>query len=151
MLALVATKDPRGTTPSDRDFALDGELVTPVVLECPDPHCDVCARAWFGLVSHGGTTTAMIVDRPDLDESQLRRALHGWLDCQGTIDLIVQAADDGEYEVDGVVLDDPVMAVDELIDAHVAEIRSICDCYEVGTILSRMGTLVAPRRLDRAA
>ena len=151
MLALVATKDPQGPTPTDRDFALDGELVTPVVLECPDPHCDVCARAWFGLVSHGGTTTAMIVDRPDLDESDVRRAVHEWLDCQGTIDLIVQAADAGKYEVDGVSFDDPVTAVDELIDSHLDEIRTICASYPVGTVLSRMGTLVAPRGLDLAA
>ena len=48
MLVLVATKGPDGALPSDRHFAVEGELVVPVVLECPDTHCDVCARAWFG-------------------------------------------------------------------------------------------------------
>ncbi len=151
MLVLVATKDLQGVLPTDRQFAVDGELVAPVVLECPDSHCDVCARAWFGLVSHAGTTTAMVADRPGVTEADLRRAIHTWLDHQGTVDLIVQAAEDGDYEVDGQVIDDPVAAVADLVDAHVDTIRSICAEFAVGTTVSRMGTLVSPRLIAKAA
>ena len=57
----------------------------------------------------------------------------------------------GEYEVDGVRVDDPVAAVDELVSAHLAEIRTICATYPVGTVVSRLGQLVAPRHLADAA
>jgi hypothetical protein len=151
MLVLVATQDPHGTLPTDRHFAVDGELVVPVVLECPDTHCDVCARAWFGLVSHAGTTTAMVADRPGVSEADLRRAIHAWLDHQGTVDLIVQAAEQGDYEVDGRLIDDPVAAVADLVDAHVDTIRTICSEFALGTTVSRMGTLVSPRIVAKAA
>jgi len=156
MLVLIATEqlatDPlHGPTPSDRHYAVDGELVAPVVLDCSDEHCDACNRAWFGLVSHGGTTTAMVVERPGVTEATLRARIHDWLDCNGTVDLVVQAVEAGDYEVDGQVFDDPVTAVDELVSAHVDEIQEICANYPVGTILSRMGQLVAPRSRAAAA
>jgi hypothetical protein len=151
MLVLVAIKDLPGSSPNDRHFAVEGELVTPVVLECPDRHCDVCARAWFGLASHAATTTAVVADRPGVTEADLRRALHEWLDHQGAIDLIAQAADEGEYAIDGQLVTDPVAAVAELVDAHIAEIREICAGFPVGTVVSRMGTLVSERLSVRAA
>lgn len=149
MRVLVATTERQ--TSGDRAFAVEGELVTPVVLECLDRHCDVCARAWIGLGSHAGTTTAMVVDRPGVTEADVRRAIHEWLDCRGTIDLIVQAAEAGEYAVDGVPFDDPIMAVDELIDAHVAEIRAITDAFGEGAVVSRLGQLVSERVIPFAA
>jgi hypothetical protein len=151
MLVLVATKDLLAALPTDRHFAIDGELVAPVVLECPDTHCDVCARAWFGLVSHAGTTTAMIAERAGVTEADLRRAIHTWLDHQGTVDLVVQAVESGDYEVDGQPFDDPVAAVADLVDAHVDTIRTICAEFPAGTVVSRMGTLVSPRLVARAA
>jgi len=152
MLVLIATDELQGaTTPSDHHCAVDGELVAPVVIECPDEHCDVCNRAWFGLVSHGATTTAMIVDRPGVTASILRERLHGWLDCTGTVDAVVQAVEAGRYEVHGCVVDDPVAAVAELVDAHLDEINEICANFPVGTVVSRMGQLVAPRAWSEAA
>ena len=151
MLVLIATKDPHGALPSDRHFAVEGELVAPAVLECPDSHCDVCARAWFGLVSHAGTTTAMVADRPGVDVARLRQAIHDWLDAQGTIDLIVQAVDGGGFELDGLVLDDPVEAVSHLVDDQVALIQTICAEFGEGAIVSRMGTLVSQRVRPKAA
>ncbi len=151
MLVLIATDQPADRLPSDRHHAVDGELVSPVVLECPDDRCEACARGWFGLISHGGTTTAMIVDRPGVTEAALRRRVHEWLDCGGTIDRVVQASEAGEYEVDGVPCSDPVAAVDELVSAHVEEIRAICATFPVGTIVSRMGQLVSPRHAAVAA
>lgn len=151
MRVLIATDELQGTSPGDQHHAVDGELVAPVVLDCPDRHCDVCSRAWFGLISHGGTTTAMVVERPGVSEASLRTRIHDWLDCQGTIDLIVQAVEAGEYALDGEPFDDPVAAVDELVDAHVAEIRAICATFGVGTVVSRLGHLVSARCIDMAA
>jgi hypothetical protein len=151
MLVLIATDELHGATPNDHHCAIDGELVTPVVLECPDEHCDVCSRAWFGLASHGPTTTAMVVERPGVTEAILRERLHGWLDCTGAVDSIVQAVEAGEYEVAGQRFDDPVAAVAELVDAHIDEMREICASYPVGTTVSRLGQLVAPRSWTEAA
>lgn len=151
MLVLIATDELHGHVPSDHHHAVDGELVVPVVLDCIDDSCEACARGWFGLVSHGGTTTAMVVDRPGVTESILRRRIHDWLDCGGVVDRVVQAVEAGEYEVGGELLDDPVVAVDELVQAHIDEIREICATYAVGTIVSRLGQLVAPRSWADAA
>ena len=151
MLVLIATRDPHGSLPSDRHFAVEGELVAPVVLDCPDSHCDVCARAWFGLVSHAGTTTAMVADRPGVTIAQLRGAIHDWLECQGTVDLIVQAGDDGEYELEGLDVTDPLAAVAQLVDEHVDQIRMICEQFGEGAVVSRMGTLVSERVRAKAA
>lgn len=151
MQVLIATDEQMGAAVDDHHFAVDGELVSPVVLECPDDRCDVCRRAWFGLVSHGGTTTAMVVERPGVDEHSLRQRIHDWLDSCGTIDAVVQAVEAGEYEVEGQPVDDAVAAVEELVDAHVAEIRAICATFPVGTVVSRLGQLVSRRRVDLAA
>jgi len=151
MLVLIATDPSHSATANDHHAAVDGELVVPVVLECPDDYCDVCNRAWFGLVSHGATTTAMVVERPGVSEAVLRERIHGWLDCNGSIDAIAQAVHAGDYEVAGQLVDDPVEAVAELVAAHVDEIREICATYPVGTVLSRMGQLVAPRAWADAA
>jgi hypothetical protein len=151
MLVLIATDELQGTAPDDHHHAVDGELVVPKVMECPDSLCDVCRRGWFGLVSHGATTTAMVVERPGVTQADLRRRIHDWLDCTGTIDLIVSAAESGEYEVDGLVVADPVAAVAELVDAHVHEIQLICQTFGVGTTVSRLGTLVSPRLYSAAA
>ncbi len=151
MLVLIATDELQGSAHDGRHHAVDGELVTPVVLDCTDAGCEVCARGWFGLVSHASTTTAMVVDRPGVTATALRRRIHDWLDCNGTIDAIVLASEAGVYEVDGVRVDDPVAAVDEIVSAHLAEIRTICATYPVGTVVSRLGQLVAPRHLAEAA
>ena len=151
MLVLVAIKGSDGALPSDRHFAVEGELVVPVVLECPDTHCDVCARAWFGLASHAGTTTAMVAERPGVTEAELRRLIHDWLDHKGTVGMIVQAAEDGDYQVDGFPITDPVMAVADLVDAHVEMIRDICSGFAIGTVVSRRGTLVSERVPRRRA
>jgi len=151
MLVLVATTHMQGSVASDVCFAADGGLVAPAVLDCPDPHCEVCPRAWCGLASSRITTTAMVVERPGVSPSDLRRAIHEWLDRKGTIDLIVQASEAGQYEVNGVPVIDPVAAVDDLVQAHVREIREICEHFQPGTVVSRMDSLVSARVMRRAA
>jgi hypothetical protein len=131
--------------------AVDGELVTPPILDCVDPDCRACPTGWFGLVSHGATTTAMVVDRPGVTLADLKRRIHHWLDCGGVIDQIVQAVESGEHTVDGALFDDPVDAVDELVMAHVHDIHQICAEFPIGTELSRLGSLVSPTQARTAA
>lgn len=135
----------------DHDSAVEGELVTPPIIECVNDYCAECNAAWFGLSTHMPTHTAMVVERPHLTKSQLRQLVHEWLDCIGTIDLVVQAAEHGEFEVNGETITDPVVAIDDLISDHLAELDAICSVYPVGTVLSRMGSLVSARVDARTA
>lgn len=155
MLVLIATDPSPAHRPrrsaTDVPAAVDGELVTPPVVDCPDVDCSMCAAGWFGLVSHGATMTAMVVDRPGVTLADLKRRIHDWLDCNGVIDTIVQAVESGEYVVDGQVFDDPVAAVDDLVLAHVDDIHEICAEFPIGTELSRLGSLVSPTRTRVAA
>jgi hypothetical protein len=151
MLVLVAITDVQGAHRGDRHCAVEGELVTPIVLECADACCEVCRSAWFGLASGRGTTTAMVADRPGVTEADVRRAIHDWLDLRGTIGLIMDASEAGDYSVDGVCVSDPVTAVSDLIDAHLAEIRQVCGHFPAGTFVSRLGSLVSARVIADAA
>lgn len=153
MLVLIATDEVQRSAHAQalQGQAVDGELVAPVVVPCHNPDCESCNLAWFGLVSHGPTETAMVVDRPGVTEADLRRRIHDWLDCQGVIDVIVDAAERGGYMVNGARVDDPVAAVAELVDDHVREIRLICASYPVGTVVSRFGSLVSASHLADAA
>lgn len=150
VLIALDEQDHRSTHAVD-GRAVDGELITPVIVACSDADCEVCRTAWFGLVSHGACETAMVVERPGVTERDLRGRLHDWLDCVGVVDRIVQASDAGDDELDGLDVTDPVAAVDVLIDDHVAEIREICRTFPVGAIVSRLGQLVAARPVDLAA
>jgi hypothetical protein len=151
MLVLIATDAVQRSAHAVRGEAVDGELVAPVVVPCHNPECEHCTQAWFGLVSHGPTETAMVVDRPGVTEADLRRRVHDWLDCQGVIGVVVDAAERGGYTVDGERVDDPVAAVAELVDDHIREIRLICASYPVGTVVSRFGSLVSASHLGAAA
>jgi hypothetical protein len=154
MRVLIAIEDRHTrTNPKHRDAdrAVEGELITPPILECIDTYCAECNASWFGLSTHMPVRTAMVVDRPHLSESQVRQLIHEWLDCLGTIDLVVQAAENGEFEVSGQLVTDPVVAIHDLITDHLEEMRTICAAYPVGTVLSRMGSLVAARVDARTA
>lgn len=154
MRVLIAIEDRLArVNPTHRNVesAVEGELITPPILECIDDYCAECNAAWFGLSTHMPTRTAMVVERPHLSETHLRQLVHEWLDCLGTIDLVVQAAEIGEFEVSGHVVSDPVVAIDDLISDHLDEMRTICAAYPVGTVLSRMGSLVSARVDARTA
>ena len=149
MIVLVANAEPHHS--HERDSTVGGELVAPVVVECGEPACATCTCAWVGLASHGTTDVAMVADRPGVTRAALRSRVHGWLDARGLVDQIVRAVESGAYGLDGEPFDDPVAAVAELVDAHVAEIEAICSAYPVGTVVGRLGSLVAPRPGKRAA
>jgi hypothetical protein len=44
-----------------------------------------------------------------------------------------------------------VVAVDELVSEHIVEMALICSVFPVGTVVTRLGQLVAPQYAGRAA
>src|SRR5688572_11664790 len=92
MLVLIATNELQGTAPGDYAWTVEGELVTPVVTECASGERCGCNRGFPGLASGKATTTAMIVDRPGVEVSDVRDAVYDWLDRGGWIDLLEQTA-----------------------------------------------------------
>ncbi len=83
MLVFEATDQLQGQRSTDYNHALSGELVY-LPLDCANPRCG-CTRAFAGFDSHRATTTARLVDRPDLTieafSQLLADTLHdgGWL------------------------------------------------------------------------
>ena len=154
MLVLIAAHDAGSrvaTVPSLGGSAVEGELVTPVLIECNEPHRCPCQRSWAGLVTAGFAEVAEVADRPNLTRAQLRRAVHDLLDHVGWIADVVQAAEAGECSFDGFDVTDPVAAVDLMVDEHLAQIELVCGAFPVGTTVSRFGDLVAPTVEPRAA
>jgi hypothetical protein len=147
MRVLIAVNQQRRIHGHQRGDAIDGELVSPVLLECTDPQRCRCSRSWAGLSTTGFSTLAEVAERPNLDRSDVRAALHQLLDELGWIDDVVQAieSDDGDDRAD------PVWATERMIDEHLAQIDEICSTFAVGTVLSRLGDLVAPTVESRAA
>lgn len=85
MLVFEATDQLQGQRPTDYHHAWTGELVYLTFQECKSPTCG-CTRSFAGLDSHRATTTARVVERPDLTIETLSQllatSLHdgGWLD-----------------------------------------------------------------------
>jgi hypothetical protein len=68
MRVIVATEATQGEKPDDYCWTVEGELVRLPWMECDDPACG-CGRGFAGLSSHRATTTARVVNRPELAES----------------------------------------------------------------------------------
>lgn len=153
MLVLVATNELQGTTPDDYTFTVEGELVTPLASECASGDRCGCARGFPGLASGFATTTAMVVDRPGVTESDLRDAVYDWLDRGGWIELLEQTADDRTAALhDDIARSDEIdWIVEGIIDEHVELMRQVCDAYPEGSIIVRHGTLVSTRSYPSAA
>jgi hypothetical protein len=86
MMLLTATRKGQGERAGDFSFTVEGELVLvgPVCARDqadPDGGCG-CGRAFSGLSSHKATTTAIARDL-DLDESDVRLAVEGYLIATG--------------------------------------------------------------------
>lgn len=131
--------------------AVDGEIVTPVLIECTEPDRCSCTSTWAGLSTTGFSALAEVADRPNLTRAEVRRAIHDLLDEVGWIDDLVQAVEAGETCFDGYPVFDPVWATECMIDDHLAQIEQICSTFPVGTVLSRLGDLVAPTADSYAA
>lgn len=151
MLVLIAHDDLSLPVHEATEIAVDGELVMPVVIPCANPRCDTCPSAWYGLITHRPIETAMVVDRPGVAEVDLRRLVRQWLTCQGVVADIVEAVEHGEHSADGEPRRDWVVVVEELVDGHLRELDVICSNYPVGTVVSRLGSLVSECDLSDAA
>ncbi len=150
MKVLIAVNHQRHVHEHQPGRAVDGELVTPVLLECTDPQRCRCPQSWAGLSTIGFSPLAEVADRPNLDRFELRRAIHGLLDELGWIDEVVQAAEAAVADGSDVEAD-PVWLTERMIDEHLAHIDVICAEFPVGTVLARLGDLVAPTVESRAA
>lgn len=151
MLTLIAVTDPSAPSSACDGFAVAGELVVPFGLDCAEPDRCPCTRAWAGLSTLGFTELAEVAERPNLTRAELRRSVHELLDRLGYVDDIVQAHEAGEEWFEELDISDPVAAVDRIVDDHVAQIEQICSHFPVGTVLSRLGDLVAETVASQAA
>jgi len=153
MLVLIATNELQGTVDGDYAWTVEGELVTPVVVECRSGDRCGCRRGFPGLGSERATTTAMVVDRPELTQEDLRRAVRDWLDRGGWVDLLTDGVserlglDPDHFEVCTEV--DEI--VEDMVDEHVDNIALVCRSFPVGTVIARDGDLVRERWLPSVA
>ncbi len=85
MLVFEATDQLQGARDTDYHHAWTGELVYLPALDCASPNCG-CTRGFAGFDSHRATTTAIVVERPDMTIEQLAKALAVSLDSGGWID-----------------------------------------------------------------
>ncbi|MGS0685607.1 DUF7715 family protein [Nakamurella sp. GG22] len=86
MKVLVATTRTQGARSNDFDFCVEGELVW-IGAVCADDRRDPdggcgCGRAFAGMSSHRGTTTARVAEL-DLDFAHYAEALRSSLKAQG--------------------------------------------------------------------
>lgn len=129
MKVLIATRRTQGAMPGDYCWALEGELVTPLTESCCSPDSCGCSRGFPGLASARATTTAMVVERPELDEHRLRDALRDSLDRDGWL----RDLDDDE--------------IGEVVDDHVDAVARVCQHFEVGAVVGRRSSSVFIRAL----
>ncbi len=130
MKVLVATRQTQGAVRGDFCHTIDGELVTPHVVECSDPERCGCSRAFSGLASDRATTTAMVVDLEHIDRARLEVAVRDNLERWG----IPSGVPDEE--------------IDDEVHDHLEAIEWACAGRPVGTIVRRSGVEL---RADRAA
>jgi hypothetical protein len=129
MKVLIATRRTQGAVPGDYCWALEGELVTAVAPPCASPDRCGCERGFPGLGSSKATTTALVVDRDELQPHQLRLAVQDSLERQGWLRNL------------------PPAQADELVDEHVRVIVMVCAHFEVGAVVGRRASSVFIRAL----
>lgn len=144
MRVLIAVNQQRRVCEHQPGDAVDGEIVTPVLLDCTDPTACRCNRSWAGLATAGFSSLAEVADRPNMTKGAVRAAIHGLLAEVGWIDDMVQAIEADEVEFEGAHCDDPVWVAERMVDDHLEQIEMICSSFPLGTVLSRLGDLVAP-------
>ncbi len=118
MHVLCATDRTQGQEPDDYCWTIDGELVRLPWIECADGARCGCARGLAGLGSQRATTTAEVVDRPELDI------------------LTYAALLVGELEDDGVTVTDEVRAAALRVGLHLLVVAA---AHPPGTVVGRAG------------
>ena len=127
MKVLVATASTQGDRGDDYFFALEGELVyLPMIDYAVVDRCGF-AQGFAGVASAKATTTAMVVDRPDLSVHDWSIAIADGLTRQGWLE-------DGWSESN-----------DELLDQVLADLEAIVEPIAPNTVIERNGTDFFPR------
>lgn len=122
MLVLVASRETQGRFDGDYCSTVEGELVTPITVECCVPDTCGCGRGFPGLVSAGATTTACVVDRTAITPSLLRQSVADSLERGGWR----AALDTGDF--------------DEIVDEHIDTIAGVCKAFGEGAVVRRDGS-----------
>ena len=131
MKVLVATEQTQGHDPADYCWTSEGELVR--IADCPDRHCRCTGFA--GVESRRCSSTALVVERADLDPDGLRAIFEqhwrngGWGECLG------------DHEIWAASAEDVVMLMDQI------------DEFPPGTVVGRAewcGPVVARTARDEA-
>lgn len=130
---LVASSEGQGDVEGDYSWRVDGELVYVQGLACSNPACG-CDRGFAGMSSSRATTTAQVVDRPDLSDDEVRQALADSLDRGGWIDQ-----NDGSAETAAFIAD------------LYASLVEIIDGGQVGSLVRRRGDWIFYDRPAAAA
>jgi hypothetical protein len=133
MLVLVATTETQGEMSEDYAWTVDGELVTPLVEQCSTPFTCGCGRGFPGLASERATTTAMVVDRPELSPQMFRTVLADALERGGW----AARREDAAFQA--------------LVDQHLRCIDHVCAMFPVGTVVNRCGEQIFAREIADAA
>jgi hypothetical protein len=123
---LVATNDTQGRRRDDYAWTVEGELVYVPPFDCCSPGCG-CDRGFAGFASARATTTAMVVDRPDLSVDDHCLALVDALTRQGWLEPGWSAEHD------------------EILADHLGPLERITGAFPAGTVIERAGTLIAAR------
>ena len=120
MKVLVATRDGQGDVAGDYCFTVEGELVTPPILECRSPDTCGCGRGFAGLASARATTTAKVVDL-ELTRDDVRLALAESLHRGGWLRHLDRAS------------------AEAMIDDQLDTIECAVSSFECATVLGRRG------------
>lgn len=122
MLLLVATKDTQGLLPDDYCNTVDGELVSPLSIECCSPDACGCGRGFPGFASSRATTTAIVANVAGFTTATLRDCIGDWLRRTGWS------------------TDIPADLFDQTIDEQFDAIVRIAAVFEEGDVVRRKGS-----------
>jgi hypothetical protein len=115
MKVLVATSRSQGSEEGDYCWTSEGEVVR--LVDCPDDYCR--CSAFGGVESHRATTTALVIERPDLDPGSLFHLFRqDWVN-QGWAEHM------------------PVPELEEAITAEIAELVLLLRDLAPGTVVER--------------
>lgn len=126
MKVLVATSETQGMFEDDYCSTLDGELVYIQSVSCSNRRCG-CSRGFAGMTSNRATTTAMVVDRPELSLNDVADALTDSLERGGWLKNCDEAA------------------TTEMVGGLLTMLVNITEPNEAGSVVRREGDLAYVR------
>jgi hypothetical protein len=128
MKVLVVTRTAQGRRLNDFCHAEEGELAC-FGSECSSGEADDacgCHRSFIGMKTRKGTTTAVVVDRPDLTQEDLEREVRVSLDRSGFLSLLAEEAE-------------------ATVREEAAELARLAAQFTVGAVLEKRGDAVQVR------